>query len=44
MKETHPGMWMDNHIKAHKFFSDFVYDQSAPWEAEELAFVQTSMF
>lgn len=44
MKESHPAQWMDSHIKAHKFFNDFAYDQSAPWESEELAFVQTSMF
>jgi hypothetical protein len=23
MKETHPSLWMDNHIKAHKFFNDY---------------------
>ena len=34
MKETHPAQWMDRHIKAHKFFNDYVYDQTAPWEAE----------
>ena len=34
MKETHPAQWMDRHIKAHKFFNDYVYDQTAPWEAD----------
>jgi len=44
MKETHPGMWMENHIKAHKFFDNYTYDQTAPWEAEENAFTQLSIF
>ena len=44
MKESHPGLWMDSHIKAHKFFNDYAYDQSAPWEAEENAFTQISIF
>jgi hypothetical protein len=44
MKETHPSQWMESHIKAHKFFNDYVYDQSAPWEAEEATFSQLSIF
>lgn len=44
MKEMHPGLWMDSHIKAHKFFNDYTYDQTAPWEAEENAFTQLSIF
>ena len=44
MKETHPGLWMDRHIKAHKFFNDFAYDQSAPWEGEAASLNQLSIF
>jgi hypothetical protein len=44
MKETHPSQWMESHIKAHKFFNDYAYDQSAPWEAEEATFSQISIF
>jgi hypothetical protein len=44
MKETHPSQWMESHIKAHKFFNDYAYDQSAPWESEEKAFTQLSIF
>jgi hypothetical protein len=44
MKETHPSLWMESHIKAHKFFNDYAYDQSAPWESEEKALVQLSIF
>jgi hypothetical protein len=44
MKETHPSLWMESHIKAHKFFNDYAYDQSAPWESEEKAFTQLSIF
>jgi hypothetical protein len=44
MKETHPSQWMESHIKAHKFFNDYAYDQSAPWEAEEATFTQISIF
>lgn len=45
MKETHPGLWMDNHIKAHKFFTDFAYDIT-PMEHEqgEVMFNQLEMF
>jgi hypothetical protein len=44
MKESHPGLWMDSHIKAHKFFNDYTYNQSAPWEAQEAAFSQLEIF
>ena len=44
MKESHPAQWMESHIKAHKFFNDYAYDQSAPWEAEEATFSQISIF
>jgi hypothetical protein len=44
MKESHPGLWMDSHIKAHKFFNDYAYNQSAPWEAQEATFSQLSIF
>ena len=44
MKETHPAQWMDRHIKAHKFFNDFAYDQSAPWEGEAASLNQLSIF
>lgn len=45
MKETHPGMWMDNHIKAHKFFSDFTYDVTPmTHEQGEIVLNQLEMF
>lgn len=45
MKETHPGMWMDNHIKAHKFFSDFTYDVTPmDYEQGEIVLNQLEMF
>ena len=44
MKESHPGLWMDSHIKAHKFFNEYTYDQSVPWEAQEATFSQLSIF
>ena len=44
MKESHPGLWMDSHIKAHKFFNNYAYNQSAPWEAQEATFSQLSIF
>ena len=44
MKESHPSQWMESHIKAHKFFNDYAYNQTAPWEAEENAFTQISIF
>jgi hypothetical protein len=44
MKESHPAQWMESHIKAHKFFNDYAYDQAAPWEAEEATFSQISIF
>ena len=44
MKETHPSQWMESHIKAHAFFNDYAYNQSAPWEAQEATFSQLSIF
>ena len=44
MKESHPAQWMDSHIKAHKFFNDYAYNQSAPWEAQEATFSQLEIF
>ena len=44
MKESHPANWMESHIKAHRFFNEYSYDQSAPWESEEKAFTQLSIF
>jgi hypothetical protein len=44
MKETHPSLWMESHIKAHKFFNDYSYDQSGPWEAQEATFSQLEIF
>jgi hypothetical protein len=44
MKESHPANWMESHIKAHRFFNEYAYDQTAPWEAEEKAFTQLSIF
>ena len=44
MKETHPSQWMESHIKAHKFFNDYAYNQSAPWEAQEATFSQLEIF
>ena len=35
MKETHPSQWMESHIKAHKFFNEFAYNQTAPFAVQE---------
>ena len=44
MKEIHPSLWMDNHIKAHKFFNDYT-EQITPSEViEESMFNQLSIF
>jgi hypothetical protein len=45
MKESHPAQWMESHIKAHKFFSDFTYD-ATPMEHEkgEIQFNQLEIF
>ena len=43
MKETHPSLWMDNHIKAHKFFTEYG-TPVAPVEIEEAMFNQLSIF
>ena len=44
MKETHPGLWMESHIKAHAFFNNYAFDQSVPWEAQEALFSQLEIF
>jgi hypothetical protein len=44
MKETHPSLWMESHIKAHKFFNDYTYDSLGPWEAQEATFSQLEIF
>ena len=44
MKEIHPSLWMQNHIQAHAFFNNYAFDQSAPWEAEEVTFNQLEIF
>ena len=44
MKESHPANWMESHIKAHRFFNEYAYDQSAPWESEEKSLIQLSIF
>ena len=41
MKETHPGLWMDRHIKAHKFFNNYM---PQPEPIEEPMFTQISIF
>jgi hypothetical protein len=45
MKEIHPSMWMDNHIKAHKFFNDYAYDITPmDYEKGEILLNQLEMF
>lgn len=45
MKEIHPSLWMDNHIRAHKFFTDFAYDVTPmDYEQGEIVLNQLSMF
>jgi hypothetical protein len=44
MKESHPAQWMENHIKAHKFFNEYSEIATAPWEAQEATFNQLSIF
>lgn len=34
MKEVHPSLWMENHIQAHKFFTDYAFDMT-PMEHEQ---------
>lgn len=41
MKETHPSQWMEHHIKAHKFFNDYVPVQEV---VEESSFNQISIW
>lgn len=51
MKETHPGLWMENHISAHKFFNDYASERQpasisvqAINTVEEVMFNQLEMF
>lgn len=49
MKEVHPGLWMENHISAHKFFNDYANDRkpaivSVQAVEEEVLFNQLSIF
>ena len=45
MKELHPTLWMDNHIQAHKFFSDYTYDVTPmDYEQGEIVLNQLSIF
>lgn len=49
MKEVHPGLWMENHISAHKFFTDYATDRqpaavSVTNVVEEVMFNQLSIF
>jgi len=51
MKETHPSLWMENHISAHKFFTDFANEvQPASitvqpmMRVEQVSFNQLSIF
>ena len=45
MKEIHPSLWMDNHIRAHKFFTDFAHDVTPmDYEQGEIVLNQLSMF
>ncbi len=45
MKETHPVLWMDRHIKAHKFFSDYTYDITPmEYEKGDIVLNQLEMF
>ena len=43
MKEVHPSLWMDNHIRAHKFFNDYATPVS-PVQVEDEMFSQISIF
>jgi hypothetical protein len=45
MKEVHPGLWMESHIKAHKFFNDYAYDVTPmDYEQGEIVLNQLSIF
>jgi hypothetical protein len=41
MKEVHPSMWMQNHIQAHKFFTDYAFDMTP---MEQTSINQLSIF
>ena len=42
MKELHPSLWMESHIKAHKFFNQYSEDNTV--YAQEETFNQISIF
>jgi hypothetical protein len=47
MKETHPSLWMNNHIKAHEFFvteSGILVDSMNKEIVEPTPFTQLEMF
>lgn len=47
MKQVHPGLWMENHISAHKFFTDYANDRKPAVVSvvqEEVMFNQLSIF
>lgn len=44
MKETHPANWMNNHIKAHKFFNDYSDTVYNVKEVDVEQFNQLSIF
>jgi len=45
MKEIHPSLWMDNHIRAHKFFNEYAQPVSPiVVEEAEAMFNQLSIF
>lgn len=47
MKEVHPGLWMENHISAHRFFNDYANDRQPAIVSvveEEVVFNQLSIF
>jgi hypothetical protein len=41
MKEVHPSLWMQNHIQAHKFFTDYAFDVTP---MEQTSINQLSIF
>ena len=47
MKSVHPGSWMENHISAHKFFTEYATDRQPAKvvvQEEEVMFNQLSIF
>ena len=43
MKETHPSLWMDSHVKAHSFFNSYIEPVNSI-EIQENMFNQLSIF